>query len=112
MPCIASWIWRTTGNSLLISKYISRFSENLYITRALVFHKVDALHRLLDLAHHWELLAHLEIDLQILGEFFYPIVGLGQVHQHGRIVGLDFVLPALVAAGLEIYHGARIVTLA
>src|SRR5713226_163144 len=112
MPCMASWIWRTTGNSLLISKYISRFSENLYITRALVFHKVDALHRVLNLAHHWELLAHLEIDLQILGELFHPIVGLGQIYQHGRIVGFDLVLPALVAAGFEMQQGPRIIPLA
>src|SRR5438132_9094055 len=54
------------------------FSKYLHVAGAALLHGVDALHRLLNLAHHGILLAHLEKDLETLGEFLVLIVSLGQ----------------------------------
>src|SRR2546422_4244761 len=64
-----------------------------------------------DLAHHGKLVAHLEKDLETLGELLDPEVGLGQTGEHFRVVGLDLVLVALVASGLHVGDGARVVFL-
>src|SRR5712691_11121174 len=85
-----------------------RFSKYLYVAGAALLHGVDALHRLLDLAHHGKLLAHLEKDLETFGELLGPIVGLGQTSEHFRVVGLDL---ALVAAGLHVGDGAGVIRL-
>src|SRR5437660_4727358 len=87
-------------------------SKYLHVAGAALLHGVDTLHRLLNLAHHGKLLAHLEEDLETFGEFLGPIVGLGQAGEHFRVVGLDLVLVALVAAGLHVGDGARVVLLA
>src|SRR6266516_39558 len=87
------------------------FSKYLHVAGAALLHGVDALHRLLNLAHHGKLLAHLEKDLATLGELLGPIVGLGQTGEHFRVVGLDLVLVALVAPGLHVGDGARVVLL-
>src|SRR3979490_3352782 len=87
------------------------FSKYLHVAGAALLHGVDALHRLLNLAHHGKLLAHLEKDLETLGEFLRPEVGLGQSGEHFRVVGLDLVLVALVAPGLHVGDGACIVLL-
>src|SRR6266852_4973287 len=87
------------------------FSKYLHVAGAALLHGVDALHRLLNLTHHGKLLAHLEKDLKTFGEFLGPIVGLGQAGEHFRVVGLDLVLVALVAPGLHIGDGARVVLL-
>src|SRR5882762_9903179 len=87
------------------------FSKYLHVAGAALLHGVDALHRLLNLAHHGKLLAHLEKDLETLGEFLGPIVGLRQTGEHFRVVGLDLVLVALVAAGLHVGDGTRVVLL-
>src|SRR6267378_7829463 len=89
----------------------SGFSKYLHVAGAALLHGIDALHRLLDLAHHGKLLAHLEKDLEALGEFLGPIVGLGQTGEHFRVIGLDLVLVALVAPGLHVGDGARVVLL-
>src|SRR5256885_10519382 len=83
----------------------------LHVAGAALLHGVDALHRLLNLAHHGIVLAHLEKDLETFGEFLGPIVSLGQAGEHFRVVGLDLVLVALVAAGLHVGDGARVVLL-
>src|SRR5216117_2577910 len=88
------------------------FSKYLHVAGAALLHGVDALHRLLNLAHHGKLLAHLEKDLETLGEFLGPIVGLGETGEHFRVVGLDLVLVALVAASLHVGDGAYVVLLA
>src|SRR5437660_9228351 len=87
-------------------------SKYLHVAGAALLHGVDTLHRLLNLAHHGKLLAHLEKDLETFGEFLGPIVGLGQTGEHFRVVGLDLVLVALVAAGFHVGDGARVVLLA
>src|SRR5882762_7462895 len=87
----------------------SGFSKYLHVAGAALLHGVDALHRLLDLAHHGKLLAHLEKDLEALGEFLGPIVGLGQTGEHFRVIGLDLVLVALVAPRFHVGDGARVV---
>src|SRR5256885_15570645 len=56
------------GSSCGCSKY-------LHVAGAALLHGVDALHRLLNLAHHGKLLAHLEKDLETFGEFLGPIIG-------------------------------------
>src|SRR6266542_1915536 len=89
-----------------------RFSKYLHVAGAALLHGVDALHRLLNLAHHGKLLAHLEKDLETFGEFLGPIVGLGQAGEHFRVIGFDLVLVALVAPGLQGGDGARVVLLA
>src|SRR5437016_13703725 len=86
-------------------------SKDSHVAGAALLHGVDALHGLLDLAHHGKLLAHLEKDLETLGELLDPIIGLGQTGEHFRVVGLDLVLVALVAPGLHVGDGARVVLL-
>src|SRR5260221_14306918 len=73
-------------------------SKYLHVAGAALLHGVDALHRLLNLAHHGKLLAHLEKNLDTFGEFLGPIIGLGQASEHFRGVGLDLGLVALVPA--------------
>src|SRR5216684_5228552 len=87
------------------------FSKYLHVAGAALLHGVDALHRLLDLAHHGKLLAHLEKDLEALGEFLGPIVGFGQTGEHFRVIGFDLVLVALVAPRFHVGNGARVVLL-
>src|SRR5438309_1247814 len=65
------------GSSCGCSKYP-------HVAGAALLHGVHALHGLLDLAHHGKLLAHLEKDLEALGELLDPIVGLGQTGEHFR----------------------------
>src|SRR2546421_3342529 len=84
-------------------------SKYLHVAGAALLHGVDALHRLLNLAHHGIVLAHLEKDLETFGEFLGPIVSLGQAGEHFRVVGLDLVLVALVATGLHVGDGACVV---
>src|SRR5882762_10376875 len=87
------------------------FSKYLHVPGAALLHGVDALHRLLNLAHHGKLLAHLEKALETFGEFLGPMVGLCQAGEHFRGICLDLVLVALVAPGLHVGDGARIVLL-
>src|SRR5713101_10127732 len=90
---------------------LNGFSQYPHVTGAALLHGVDALHGLLNLAHHGKLLAHLEKDLEALGELLGPVVGLGQTGEHLRVVGLDLVLVALVAPRLHVGDGARVVLL-
>src|SRR6267154_1282238 len=89
----------------------SGFSKYLHVAGAALLHGIDALHRLLDLAHHGKLLAHFEKDLEAFGEFLGSIVGLGQTGEHFRVIGFDLVLVALVAPRLHVGDGARVVLL-
>src|SRR5438105_14202731 len=64
-------------------------SKYPHVAGAALLHGVHALHGLMDLAHNGKLLAHLETDLEALGELLDPIVVLGQTGQHLRVVGVD-----------------------
>src|SRR2546422_8768292 len=67
------WPLRPSSDSLL---------KDLYVSSTLVFHGVNALEGFLDAADHREVLAHLEIDFQGLGELPAAVVCLRQVHEH------------------------------
>src|SRR5437879_7970378 len=69
------------GSSCGCSKYP-------HVAGAALLHGVHALHGLLDLAHHGKLLAHLEKDLEALGELLDPIVGLGHAGAHIAVLDL------------------------
>src|SRR3979411_2384488 len=75
------------------------FSKYPHVAGAALLHGVDALHGLLDLAHHRKLLAHREKDLEALGELLDPVVGLGQTGEQFRGVGLDLVRVVLLTTG-------------
>ena len=57
-----------------------------------MFHRVNALYGLLDLAHFGELLAHLKINLKSLGKLLGSIVGFRKADEQDRIENLSEVL--------------------
>ena len=61
-------------------------SVDLYVPCALVLHGVNALHGLLDLAYFGKLLAHFEIDLKGLREFFGSVIRICKADEHHRLV--------------------------